>query len=34
MMDPLLPTAGVGARLVLAAALVAVVWLAVGWALW
>jgi hypothetical protein len=34
MTDPLAPTAGIGARLLLAGALVAVVWLAVGWALW
>jgi hypothetical protein len=34
MIDPLAPTSGSGARLALAGALVAVVWLAVGWALW
>jgi hypothetical protein len=33
MHDPLAPTAGVGARLVLAAVLIAAVWLVVWWAL-
>jgi hypothetical protein len=33
MHDPLAPTAGIGARLVLVAALVSGVWLAVAWAL-
>jgi len=34
MFDPLAPTAGIGARLLLAAALAGGVWLAVVWALW
>lgn len=34
MLDPLAPTAGVVARLGLAAALLLIVWLAVAWALW
>jgi hypothetical protein len=34
MIDPLAPTAGVGARLILAAVLVVCVWLTVAWALW
>jgi hypothetical protein len=33
MLDPLNPTAGVPARLALAAALVCVLWLVVAWAL-
>jgi len=33
MIDPLSPTAGAAARLALAAAVLAVVWLAVLWAL-
>jgi hypothetical protein len=33
MIDPLSPTAGAGARLFLAAALLAMVWAAVVWAL-
>jgi hypothetical protein len=33
MIDPLAPTAGVSARLLLAAALILAVWLAVAWAL-
>jgi len=33
MFDPLAPTAGVPARLVLAAVLILAVWLAVAWAL-
>jgi hypothetical protein len=33
MLDPLAPSAGIGARLVLAAAVLALVWLAVLWAL-
>jgi len=33
MIDPLAPSAGVAARLVLAGVALAAVWLAVGWAL-
>jgi hypothetical protein len=33
MIDPLAPTAGAGARLLLAAALLALLWLVVLWAL-
>jgi hypothetical protein len=33
MIDPLAPTAGIAARLTLAAALLAVLWLVVAWAL-
>jgi hypothetical protein len=33
MFDPLAPTAGVPARLLLAAVLVGAIWLAVAWAL-
>jgi hypothetical protein len=33
MLDPLAPSAGIGARLLLAAAVLALVWLAVLWAL-
>jgi hypothetical protein len=33
MIDPLSPTAGAGARLLLAASVLAVLWLAVLWAL-
>jgi hypothetical protein len=33
MIDPLSPTAGTGARLLLATALIACVWLVVAWAL-
>jgi hypothetical protein len=32
MTDPLAPTAGLGARLLLAGALIAALWAAVGWA--
>jgi len=34
MLDPLAPTAGIGARLLLAAGAVACMWLAVAWARW
>lgn len=34
MLDPLAPTAGIGARLLLAAGAVACIWLAVAWARW
>jgi hypothetical protein len=33
MLDPLSPTAGAGSRLCLAAAVLALVWIAVAWAL-
>jgi hypothetical protein len=33
MLDPLAPSAGIGARLLLAAAVLALVWVAVLWAL-
>jgi hypothetical protein len=34
MDDPLAPTSGIGSRLGLALAVMAGVWIAVGWALW
>jgi hypothetical protein len=33
MIDPLSPTAGAGARLIVAGVVLAVVWIAVAWAL-
>jgi hypothetical protein len=33
MVDPLTPTAGLGARLLLASGLVAAIWLVVAWAI-
>jgi hypothetical protein len=33
MIDPLAPTAGLGARLLLAGGVIALMWLIVGWAL-
>ena len=34
MTDPLAPTTGASARLILAGAMVAIVWLGVAWAIW